>query len=44
MSSPDSPSETVSTGKAETLSRMQQRLRWLTWGLTVLVEIGRAHV
>ena len=44
MSSPDSPSETVSTGKAETLSRMQQRLRWLTWGLTVLVVLFVAHL
>lgn len=44
MSSPDSSPESVSSGKAETLSRMQQRLRWLTWGMVVLVVLFVAHL
>lgn len=44
MSSPDSSSESVSSGKGQTLVRMQQRLRWLTWGLVVLGILFIAHL
>ncbi len=44
MSSPDPSSESVSSGKAETLYRMQQRLRWLIRGLVVLGVLFVAHL
>lgn len=44
MTSPDSSSESVSSGKTETLYRMQQRLRRLTWGLVVIGVLFGAHL
>ena len=44
MSSQDSSSESVSSGKAETFHGLQRRLRWLSWGLLVVAVLFVAHL
>lgn len=44
MSSPDSSSESASSGKTGTLPGIQQRQRWLTRGLVVLAALFAAHL